>query len=201
MKKILTLTIYALITLAAQAETKNLKPKKELEAAFDGCHFTMVDRLGGKFNPIFEKDQKSAAYYVRAGQLINIPFEVSLSFRCENKKGERKFEDIDVFRKDNAWNIKPSTDDPDNLANVKIFSLDSEKNIGVAMTDDQTTGAPEDRNRGLFFCLTNHEQMLCGSSEVIARVADPKTSVLPEVLEMLKSIEFLDPVEGAFTRP
>jgi hypothetical protein len=75
-------------------------------------------------------------------------------------------------------------------AAYKIFPIQAKNSTGAAITEDDLIGEPAKRVRRFSFCLRKPPVALCGSSQQVKRLADPKSDVLPYMLEVIQSIEF-----------
>lgn len=166
------------------------------EYILDDCHFAFFDPYNGRAYVDNESSVHSASYIASiGGGGAHSVSEVSIIFDCDTLKGKRAFSDMGLEHNNGAWHLIPNKSDPDNLLNQKLYVLDNNGLEGAAATDDQTTGDEERRVQGIGFCLTNQKQILCGTSQAVGYVAYPQQSSLPKVLELLKSIKFLEPTK------
>lgn len=165
------------------------------EYVVDDCHFAFSDPYNGRGDVDNESLVHSASYISSVGGVgMHSIGEVSIRFTCNTKKGRSAFTELGFDKHNGEWKLIPNEYDPKNLAQVKLYPLAGKGTDGAAATDNQTTGDENERTQGLSFCLTDQKQIICGTSSAVGYVAYPKQSSLPKVLELLKSIKFLDPV-------
>ncbi|MEO7067831.1 MAG: hypothetical protein ABI114_13030 [Rhodanobacter sp.] len=77
----------------------------------------------------------------------------------------------------------------------KVYKLAGSNWTGTATTYDDTTGEKSERGRNFQYCLfeTNGPQILCGGPIYVMALSQPASvSTLPEILAVLKTIEFVD---------
>lgn len=186
----LVIALFGVITGARADSSENTVHEVE----FNGCRFKIEDLHGGELRVSRYFPPKMAFYSFNSNPYAPHTTETSIEFYCDSSKGKKAFSDMGLGRNKGAWHLIPNKSDPGNLLNQKLYVLDNNGMEGAAATDDQTTGDEERRVQGIGFCLTNRKQILCGTSQAVGYVAYPKQSSLPKVLELLKSIKFLDPV-------
>lgn len=165
------------------------------EASFDGCRFTIADSYGGQLEVSEYSPPKQAFYRFNSNVYARHAVDVSIEFSCSTTLGQKAFSNVGISHNNGEWGVIPDKSDPENLADLKVYTLRGNGVDGAAITYVQTTGEEERRVQGIGFCLTDQKQILCGTSEAVGYVAYPKQSSLPKVLELLKSIKFLDPTE------
>ena len=163
------------------------------EAEFDGCHFKLYDLYNGSLTLTTDGAPPVAVYSVIINPELLHSVEVSIRFTCDTAEGMRAFTELGFDNQSGVWKLIPNEHDPENLARVKLYPLTGNGTSGAASTDDQTMGEETERTQGLAFCLTNQKQILCGTSQAVGYLAYPEESSLPQVLELLESIEFLEP--------
>lgn len=166
------------------------------EYIIDDCHFSFFDPYNGRADVDNESSVHSASYIasIERGEAHSVG-EVSIVFVCKTTLGQKAFSNKGIAHNNGEWGVIPDKSDPENLANLKVYSLRGNDVDGAAITYAQTTGEEDRRVQGIGFCLTNQKQILCGTSEAVGYVAYPKQSSLPKVLELLKSIKFLEPTK------
>ncbi|SAL80543.1 hypothetical protein AWB71_06145 [Caballeronia peredens] len=80
---------------------------------------------------------------------------------------------------------------------TKWLSVKAVNSSGFGALQDIVTGDPEIRSTSLGFCLLHPPVALCGSAPVVAIPFHNKVGVVPMVLKVIESIEFVDaPVKG-----
>lgn len=81
---------------------------------------------------------------------------------------------------------------------IQVYSLNNANSKGFAYTEDPWTGDESGRTRTLDYCLFHGEVALCGHGEVGALVDGRRGDLSSYVLQMLRSIEFIeDKASGA----
>ncbi|WP_371231405.1 hypothetical protein ACAW63_02335 [Pseudomonas sp. QE6] len=180
------------VTTGARAD---LSENAVREVEFNGCRFKISNLHGGELRVSRYSPPKMAFYRFNSNPYTPHTTETSIEFYCDSSKGGKAFSDMGLGRHNGTWYLIPNKSDPGNLLNQKLYVLDNNGLEGAAATDDQTTGDEERRVQGIGFCLTNQKQILCGTSQAVGYVAYPQQSSLPKVLELLKSIKFLEPTE------
>ncbi len=146
--------------------------------------------------------------------LIHLPYRktglavLSLSFLCTSSddaesprrivfakydnQRERCESDFSALSSDDLALLKPVT---------RKFNLRAVNSSGAGVTQDAINGNPETRDRSLGFCLRHPLLMLCGSVPAVARPYYNKAGLMPYVLTLLRSIEFVDgPDDGEHPR-
>ncbi|MDR5736272.1 hypothetical protein QCE47_28675 [Caballeronia sp. LZ025] len=74
---------------------------------------------------------------------------------------------------------------------TKVRDLKSVNGRGFYLTQDDRDGNPAQRERYLAFCIFHDSTAVCGSKPIMY-LGDPKGSLLPFVLRILRSVEFVD---------
>ncbi|MFR0692384.1 hypothetical protein ACLUTX_23510 [Enterobacterales bacterium AE_CKDN230030158-1A_HGKHYDSX7] len=160
----------------------------------DDCLFQVSTIYGGSVELTTDGAPPVATYsFMSRSAGRHAVDEVSIRFTCNTNEGRQAFNDLGFDSQGGKWVLLRNEDDPEDLARVQLYVLNGNGADGAAVTDNQTTGEESERTQGLSFCLTDHKQILCGTSSAIGYVAYPKQSNLPKVLKLLESIEFLDP--------
>jgi hypothetical protein len=78
-----------------------------------------------------------------------------------------------------------------------IIELRAKNSEGAIIADDDLIGEPARRSRRLSFCLRKPPVTLCGSSEEVKRLNDPRSNLLPYALLILRSIRFENAERGS----
>ena len=137
--------------------------------------------------------------------LIHLPYRrtglavLSLSFQClgsDDAESQRRFVFAKYDNQRERWEPDFSALSSDDVALLKPvtkrFDLRAVNSSGVGVTQDAVNGDPETRDRSLGFCLRHPPVMLCGSVPAVVRPYYSKVGLMPYVLTLLKSIEFVD---------
>jgi hypothetical protein len=72
-----------------------------------------------------------------------------------------------------------------------VGSLDAVNGSGFYVIQDDQDGDPAQRERYLSFCIFHETMAVCGG-EPVMYLSDPKGNLLPYVLDILRSVEFID---------
>lgn len=83
------------------------------------------------------------------------------------------------------------------IRSTQVFNLVSVNATGYAYTQEQFTGEESTRIRLLDFCLIREPRMLCGHGEVGLLRDGPRGDLTPYILEVLRSVAFLDDAAAA----
>ncbi len=163
------------------------------EVQFDACHFRLKDAYGGDLSATKYSTPAQANYSANFNPKAKRPFETSIQFSCDNKKGmDKAFFDMGMQRTAGSWGLKKGDDKPAAEEHATFYKLQSKSWDGGGYGLDQTWGEPKNRTRCFAFCLTNGPQTLFGYSEVIGYATRPHEWVIPQVIKLLQSIEFID---------
>lgn len=78
-----------------------------------------------------------------------------------------------------------------------IYPIYSGNSSGFARTTDEVVGDPDQRVRFFSYCLFHGSDAFCGDGQVM-KLRDPEVTLLPDALDFLRSLDFVDP---ATTQP
>lgn len=74
----------------------------------------------------------------------------------------------------------------------RIYPIKTANSSGFARTTDEIIGDPNQRVRFFSYCLFHDAEALCGNGQVM-KISDPKNNLLPYALEILRSVQFIEP--------
>ncbi|MFA8326505.1 hypothetical protein [Burkholderia ubonensis] len=74
---------------------------------------------------------------------------------------------------------------------TKVYNLEAVNGNGFYLIQDDRDGDPAQRERYLSFCIFHEAMAVCGG-EPVMYLSDPNGDLLPYVLEVLRSVEFVD---------
>ncbi|WP_157646990.1 hypothetical protein [Burkholderia ubonensis] len=74
---------------------------------------------------------------------------------------------------------------------TKVYNLEAVNGNGFYLIQDDRDGDPVQRERYLSFCIFHKAMAVCGG-EPVMYLSDPNGDLLPYVLEVLRSVEFVD---------
>ncbi|WP_157651087.1 hypothetical protein [Burkholderia ubonensis] len=74
---------------------------------------------------------------------------------------------------------------------TNVFNLEAVNGNGFYLIQDDQDGDPDQRERYLSFCIFHEAMAVCGG-EPVMYLSDPNGDLLSYVLEVLRSVEFVD---------
>ncbi|MFL9927650.1 hypothetical protein PQR62_25515 [Herbaspirillum lusitanum] len=74
---------------------------------------------------------------------------------------------------------------------TKVYQIKAVNSQGYAITVDDINGDPKMRDRRMYFCLLRPPIAVCGRARSM-RLSKPETNILPQLFELLRSVEFID---------
>lgn len=74
---------------------------------------------------------------------------------------------------------------------TKVYKLEAVNGNGFYLIQDDRDGDPAQRERYLSFCIFHETMAVCGG-EPVMYLSDPNGDLLPYVLAVLRSVEFVD---------
>ncbi|MFL9927642.1 hypothetical protein PQR62_25450 [Herbaspirillum lusitanum] len=74
---------------------------------------------------------------------------------------------------------------------TKVYQIQAVNSQGYAVTVDDINGDPKTRDREMYFCLLRPPKAVCGNGPAM-RLSKPETNILPQLFELLRSVEFID---------
>jgi hypothetical protein len=75
---------------------------------------------------------------------------------------------------------------------TRFYPLRAVNSTGFARTTDEVLGDPRQRVRFFSYCLFHDTQAICGDGQVM-RLSEPKGDLLPYVLDILRTVDFVNP--------
>lgn len=180
-----------LMTNVVMAKQLNKAPVVTREWNFDGCHFTMRDPYGGRIDV--------GSYIANINPNASHPFDTEIQFDCQNPASPKTYVDRAGMRMtDKGWALDPS---PDNVGlaeqHTTFYPLHGKGWEGGGVTQDDINGDENRRSRSFNFCIPHKQFALCGGDDTVMYLDRPKGSVLPQIIQLLESIEFIDPPSSA----
>jgi hypothetical protein len=160
--------------------------RAENEFSFDGCNFKFIDPYNGRIT--------TASYFAIINPKAHHLFETQIQFICQNPATPKTYLDLSGIRMTRqGWALDPS---PDNVGppeqHTTFYALHGKGWNGGGVTQDDINGEEQMRTRAFSFCIPHHQLALCGSAQSVAYLMWPHESVLPQVIQLLESIEFVD---------
>jgi hypothetical protein len=152
------------------------------------CHFAINSLRGGAFTADTRSEPYAGAY---TGLLATDDPEFTIF--CYPGANDDEISDKLGAKKINGKWVWLGTGEPfESAQHFKIFAFSGKNWTGRAVTYDDTNGDEAMRQRRFSFCLlqTGGSQVLCGTSSVMP-LGYPKSNVLPKIMGVLRSIEFV----------
>jgi hypothetical protein len=188
--------VLCLVTTAVAGATPSTGNITVREVVFNGCHFKMNDPYGGALQATHRSTPQLANYNADINPKARHPFETWIQFDCENNVSLNDLPKLAGVGKENGQWVVAFNGDAKAL-NTTLYTLHGKGWEGAGITQDQQDGDEDKRTRSFAFCLLHASQALCGTSDTVMYLAHPKESVLPHVIQLLESIEFIDAPFGS----
>ena len=182
-----------LVAMTAKAEMSTSKSTSSVTEAkyysIGQCRFVINSLGGGAFTADNRSEPSAGAY---TGLLATDDPEFTIF--CYPGASDDEISDQLGAKKINGKWVWLGTGEPfESAQHFKIFAFSGKNWTGQAVTYDDTTGDEAMRQRRFSFCLlqTGGSQVLCGTSSVMP-LGYPKSNVLPKIMAVLRSIEFVN---------
>ncbi|SAK85808.1 hypothetical protein AWB80_05837 [Caballeronia pedi] len=195
MKKCVLLTAWlGCIVMSASAKQPTSVQAIDREIQFEDCHFKMKDPYNGDFRASRDSTPAVGGYIANINPKARHPFDTSIQFSCENPATSQVLRDLVAMRMtDKGWALDPSSEIIGPKEQRTTFhALHGRGWDGGGVTADDINGDETRRMRGYAFCIPHRQLALCGVVRYVAYLKWPKESVLPQVIKLLESIEFID---------
>ena len=159
------------------------------EMNLDGCHFRLTDPYGGTLTQPGDGGPPVANYEAEINPEARRRFRTGIQFECHNNVSTKDLSSLaGIGKRDGRWII--DFDGDAEAANTRLYSLHGKGWEGAGITQDQ---AGEDGARRAFtFCIMHGSQALCGQDDAVMYLDYPEESVLPQLIRLLDSIEFVN---------
>ncbi|MBN3853351.1 hypothetical protein G3N59_08185 [Paraburkholderia sp. Ac-20340] len=194
-------SIFTIVTTILWAKTpENIKAiEKEITVA--GCRFKMIDRYNGTLT-VYE-EQNNANYHAVVNPTARRTFDTWIQFSCESAADAKTISLLSGMRMTpKGWAIDPQSGYPAiKGAHTKFHALHGKGWHGGGVSMDDTDGDETRRVRGYGFCIIHEQVALCGTVRHVGYLQHLNESVLPQVIKMLNSIEFVDDPSATPARP
>nr|WP_223960017.1 hypothetical protein [Burkholderia diffusa] len=158
------------------------------------CEFKLTDTFGGELRANPSGSPPYADYNVELRRKT-LPNAFHIQFGCDTRPPVQVCHEFGgVEHTAHGWVAWDTLDQgpPPKAAHVEVRELRSVNGSGAVRIESDTTGDEQNRGRNLGFCLTSlNGATLFGGTSVDALYGKHK-SVEPEVMQLLRSIEFID---------
>lgn len=165
------------------------------EFALDDCHFKLTDPYQAWFDTDTVSNPHSASYIANGiNPKARHPFATSIQFSCENPATAKTYLDsASIKLTPKGWALDLSNEDPrPPSSHTTLYLLHGNGWEGAGTTQDATDGDEDRRTRTFGFCIPHKSYALCGMVQHVGYLMWPKETVLPQVIKLLDSIEFID---------
>ncbi|CAG9232784.1 conserved hypothetical protein [Paraburkholderia tropica] len=157
------------------------------------CHFSLSDPYKGETSW-----PTGGLYSAVIKPKARHPYLTEIQFSCENPATPETYLTSSIKLTERGWKLDTSHGDSGAPGvNTTLYLLHGRGWEGAGTTQDQTNGDERRRSRAFTFCIPHRQLALCGSIPTVAYLMWPKESVLPQVIKLLESIEFIDTPEQA----
>lgn len=191
----MVLCLATTVVIAAPSSEENVTVR---EVAFDGCHFKMADAYNGSLTLTTDGAPPLANYHAEINPKARHPFETWIQFSCQNPVTEKTLSELAGLKMtDKGWALDSS---PDSIglpeAHTTFYPLHGKNWEAGGVTQDDVNGDEDRRTRVFAFCIPHNKLALCGVVRDVAYLSHLNESVLPQVIQLLESIEFIDAPSG-----
>jgi hypothetical protein len=170
------------------------KPAVEHQIFFDGCNFKLIDSYNGRISVDNESTPHSASYISTINLKARHPFETWIQFSCEKSPNAQTFSDLGGIKKTaSGWALDASpkvVGEPGQ--HTTFYSLQGHGWSGGGVTQDNIDGDEEQRSRIFVFCIPYRQLAVCGVARSVGYLKHLNESVLPQVIQLLDSIKFVN---------
>lgn len=180
---------------AAHSTLQTTEPSRLLVDMGQKCIISVKDYFKGH---LASEMPSHASYWTEKPPVKTLMSKFGVNFVCESLKDQSKEE---VARQHGATydgNRKNWIPYFDSERDAKLLgefttagSLNAVNGNGFYVIQDDRDGDPAQRERYLSFCIFHETMAVCGG-EPVMYLSDPKGNLLPYVLDILRSVEFID---------
>lgn len=179
----------------------------------EGCHFTIKDPYLKQENqyrePVYKNGSifisfmyegnatdyydSSGSYTAHINPQARHPFGTRIQFSCDPATSKIYLDSASIKLTDKGWALDLSKEDPRPPSpHTTLYLLRGRNWEGAGTTQDDTDGDEDRRVRTFGFCIPHHQLALCGMTRHVGYLEHLNESVLPHVIQLLESIEFID---------
>ncbi|ACC75188.1 hypothetical protein PPMP20_01810 [Paraburkholderia phymatum] len=162
------------------------------------CQFRITDKYHGSIlTPRAENDFKFAGYSTTIttdGKSRDFGFSIGCDSDIASTDAVANQHDGSYDAKTKKWVAHyDDASDRQLLSRVThVYPLKTVNGSGFARTTDEITGDPNQRIRFFSYCIFHGAKALCGDGKDM-KLSDPKGNLLPYELDVLRTVEFIDP--------
>ncbi len=194
MKHLIILIMLASPSAFVCAKGKPVSGPVVHEVRFDACHYRITDTFDGWIDLNTEGSTHTFSYIANLNPRAKRPFETSIQFSCMNPATPEALSDrAGIIMTSHGWALDRSPDNIGPKAQHTTFQpLHGRGWEAGGVTQDDINGDEANRRRVFAFCIPHGTVALCGVARHVAYLRKLKESVLPQVIQLLESIEFID---------
>jgi hypothetical protein len=186
--------LFYLVATASVGYPSSAGPVTVHAVTFNGCHFKMKDPYGGTLQATERSTPALANYSAEISPTARHPFETWIQFTCQNPVTDETLSELAGIKLTNkGWVLDSS---PDSIGppetHTTFYPLHGKSWDAGGVTQDDINGDEERRIRAFAFCIPHDKLALCGVVRHVAYLSHLNESVLPQVIKLLESIEFID---------
>ncbi|WP_038488810.1 hypothetical protein [Collimonas arenae] len=187
-------------TVYADSDLTHKTPRELRSEEFGGCRIKLTDpydgrlsgntgpgRLDGKFTILYE------AKILPSSAERFVPDEIGFPLTCYDIH-KNKIQDWAKYdEKKHMWMpriIEAIESEPRRFLKAKLIYSNSQRFIAVTNRDEY---------QDMYFCVAQPPKAVCGSTSIM-RLNIPKSNVLPYLLKILYSIEFIEDAEDVTSK-
>ncbi|WP_141723397.1 hypothetical protein [Burkholderia sp. A2] len=171
------------------------KPSRLVVDMGEQCVISIVDYFNGH---LVSGMPLNASYWTENQQIKNAFSKFGINFACVNfvKKSKnevaRQYGALyDEYGKKWIPYFESARDKELLGAFTNVYNLEAVNGNGFYLIQDDKDGDPGQRERYLSFCIFHEGMAVCGG-EPVMYLSDPNGSLLSYVIEVLRSVEFVD---------
>jgi hypothetical protein len=177
---------------AAYAQQLNYDSYIFREIVVDSCHFKIKNLYHGKMSVDTRSSSHSASYVVTINPRAEHPFQTWIRLSCEDPVTSGTLTDIAGMKmSDKGWVLNLTPNDFEEQ-HTTFYPLRGHGWSGGGVTQDDTDGDEARRTRTFSFCIPHRQLAICGVAQSVGYLKWPNESVLPQVIQILEGIEFID---------
>lgn len=189
--------IFAIVPLNSYATDSNFsatEPSRLVVDMGEQCAISVKDYFKGH---LASGMPLNASYWTDKPPVQTLMSKFGVSFVCasliDNSKGVIARQHGAVYDEDRKkWVPYFESDSDARLLDTftKVHNLKAVNGDGFYLTQDDRDGDPARRQRYLSFCIFHETMAVCGE-EPVMYLSDPDGNMLPYVLDILRSVEFV----------
>ncbi|MDQ7977578.1 hypothetical protein QYH69_10045 [Paraburkholderia sp. SARCC-3016] len=184
--------VLGLVASVVYAKQSNPNHSVLREISLDSCKFRMKDPYHVGVSIDTRSSSHSASYVVTIDPRAQHPFQTWIRLSCEDPVTSRTLTDIAGMKmSDKGWVLNLTPNDFEEQ-HTTFYPLRGQGWSGGGVTQDDTDGDETRRTRTFSFCIPHRQLAICGVAQSVGYLKWPNESVLPQVIQILESIEFID---------